>query len=222
MTVSAVVFDLDGTLVDSRADLASSANYALVRHGFAPHSEEAICTFVGDGAKTLIARAADLDESNPQLDALLETFSEHYVRHCAEQTKLMPGALNALARLRERGLPLAVLTNKPRSSTITLLTALKTLEQFSVVVAGGDLPYLKPDPRPLRFVAERLEIPVARLVLVGDGPQDVECGRACGATTIGVKGGLATLERLIAAKPNRLIASLDELPDTVAELNAMT
>jgi phosphoglycolate phosphatase-like HAD superfamily hydrolase len=57
---------------------------------------------------------------------------------------------------------------------------------------------------------------------VGDGPQDVECGRACGATTIGVKGGLATLERLIAAKPTRLIASLDELPDTVAELNAMT
>jgi phosphoglycolate phosphatase len=216
-TVRAVVFDLDGTLVDSRADLAASANYALTTLGFAAHSEQAIGSFVGDGARNLISRAAGISENHPEFDALLAAFVEHYDRHCAVKTKLMPGALEAMTALVE--LPLAVLTNKPRQPTLTLLAALGQLDRFSVIVAGGDLPYLKPDPRPLEHVAKCLKLPVSQLVLVGDGPQDVECGRTAGAKTIGVKGGIAALERLIFAAPDRLIDSLYDLPKAVASLN---
>lgn len=208
-----VVFDLDGTLVDSRSDIAAAANYALAVHGFARHPEPVIGSFVGDGATQLLLRAAAIAADDPRLGPLLRTFLEYYGEHAAVRTSLMPHAHDALAALSD--LPLALLTNKPRGPTVALLAALGQLQVFAQIIAGGDCPYLKPDPRPLQRIARELDCPIERVVLVGDGPQDVGCGRAAGAYTVGVRGGIASAESLVAASPDCIIDSLEELPSVV-------
>jgi phosphoglycolate phosphatase len=218
--VEAVVFDLDGTLVDSCADITVAANHALQQHGFLTHSEQQIAAFVGDGAKHLIVRAAGVGEEDPRVPALVESFISYYAAHATSRTTPMPGALEALLAL--AGLPLAVVTNKPRGPTLALLEHLGLLGRFAVVVAGGDLPYLKPDPLPLLHVADRLALPVRNLVIVGDSPQDIECGKRADARTIGVRGGIAAPERLMASNPDYLLDSLFELPAVIAQCNGTT
>jgi phosphoglycolate phosphatase len=99
-----------------------------------------------------------------------------------------------------------------------VLAALDLARYFRVVVAGGDPPRPKPSPEPLEYVAARLGVPARALVMVGDGPQDVLAGRAAGAYTVAVRGGMASDERLLAAEPHAVLASLAELPALVARL----
>jgi len=210
-----VVFDLDGTLIDSRADIASSANHTLRAHGFAELSPSEISTYVGDGARWLLARAARLDHDAPQLDALLATFIAHYAEHPTDHTQLLPGAREALAALSH--LPLALCTNKPRAITDRVLENLRLTGAFQVVVGGGDLPKNKPDPLPLRHIAERLGLTPAELVMVGDGAQDVNCAKAAGAHSVGVEGGMQGRELLLASTPDVLLSSLLELPAAIEQ-----
>jgi 2-phosphoglycolate phosphatase len=205
-----VVFDLDGTLVDSRADIAAAANYALSRHGLPTLTEAQLGGFVGDGAKNLILRAARFTSNSPGLEPLLATFLDYYANHACIRTTLMPGAGEALDELAT--LPLALLTNKPRKATDALLVALGIASRFRCVIAGGDLEVIKPDPAPLLEIARRIDVTASSLVMVGDGPQDVECGRNAGALTVGVGGGIAELEQLKASRPDWFIGSLYELP----------
>jgi len=205
-----VVFDLDGTLIDSRLDIASSANHALGAHGFATLSVSEISTYVGDGARLLLARAARLEPSAPALDALLATFTAHYEEHPTDHTLLLPGAHEALTQLAH--LPLALCTNKPRSITDRVLANLRLGSAFRVVVGGGDLPKNKPDPLPLRYIAEQLGLTPTELVMVGDGAQDVGCAKAAGAHSVGVAGGMQGQEQLVASEPDVLLGSLFELP----------
>jgi len=216
--VAGIVFDLDGTLVDSRADIAAAANFALREHGYPACSEERIGSFVGDGATRLMARAARLELDSEQLVPLMTTFLGYYTVHACVRTKPMPGAVHALDALTD--LPLALLTNKPRSATDAVLGCLGWSARFACVIAGGDLAMHKPDPSPLFEIARRLEAPSHRLVIVGDGPQDVECGRNAGSFTVGVAGGIAAHERLVASRPDRLIGSLEELPALIRSLEA--
>ena len=206
----AVVFDLDGTLIDSRADIAAAANHMLDVHGFQRLPSDTIAGYVGDGARLLVARCTKLREESPELDRLLETFLDYYSEHPTEQTRFMPAALEALDALAT--LPLAICTNKPRRTTDAVLSALGLVRRFEVVVAGGDFPQKKPDPEPLLHIARQLALDPRSLVIVGDGPQDVECGRAIGARTVGVEGGIIPMDRLVAAQPDQLIPSLADLP----------
>jgi phosphoglycolate phosphatase len=217
-SIGGVVFDLDGTLVDSRTDIASAANHALSLHGLPQRSLEQIGRFVGDGARNLLWRAANLPRDSAEVPALLATFLDYYVEHACVRTTLMPGAMQALDALSD--LPLALLTNKSRRVTEPLLAALDLAERFHCIIAGGDLPVLKPDPEPLFEIARRLAIETSTLVMVGDGPQDVECGRGAGALTVGVAGGIADPARLVASHPDRLIASLHDLEPLVRNLGA--
>lgn len=208
-----IVFDLDGTLIDSRLDIASSANHALGAHGFATLSVSEISTYVGDGARLLLARAARLEPSAPKLDELLATFTAYYEQHPTDHTLLLPGAHEALTGLSH--LPLALCTNKPRSITDRVLANLRLPGAFKVVVGGGDLPKNKPDPLPLRYIAEQLGLSPAELVMVGDGAQDIGCAKAAGAHSVGVEGGMQGREALLASEPEVLLASLFELPAAV-------
>jgi 2-phosphoglycolate phosphatase len=212
----AVVFDLDGTLVDSLADIASATNHTLATHGRAQLAESEIAGYVGDGARLLLARAARLEPTAAELDQMLRTFLDYYTAHAAERTVLAAGAREALAALAGSSFPLALLTNKPRETTSALLTALRLEATFSVVIAGGDLAAQKPDPLPLRQIAQRLGLAPGELVMVGDSPQDVDCGRAAGARTVGVLGGIAARERLLATRPDAVLDSLAELPALIA------
>jgi phosphoglycolate phosphatase len=209
-----IVFDLDGTLIDSRVDIAEATNHALVHSGRTPLSIDEIASYVGDGARKLLARAARLEPEAAELDPLLQSFLDYYGAHATDHTTLLPGAYEALAALGH--LPLALCTNKPRSTTEAVLANLRLPAEFSVLVAGGDLPKIKPDPLPLQHIAQALGLSTAQLMMVGDGPQDVLCAKAAGARSVGVEGGIQARERLIAAEPDVLIASLSELPELIA------
>ncbi len=216
--IGGIVFDLDGTLIDSRADIAAAANHVLGKLGYATLPLETISGYVGDGAKQLITRASGLAPNSPEVEPLLEEFLDYYTAHAADKTTWMPGALEALEALRRH--PLSICTNKPRPTTLAVLHAFAALDRFATLVCGGDVTRLKPDPMPLQVIAERLACPVSTLVIVGDGPQDIECGHAARAFTIGVRGGIAAPERLMAANPDLVLSSLWELPDAIAKFEA--
>jgi phosphoglycolate phosphatase len=205
-----VVFDLDGTLIDSRADIAAACNHALEAVGRAPLPLERVAGFVGDGARQLLARAFALPEDAVELDAHLEVFLDFYTAHPSPHTSLYPGVRAVLARL--SGRRLAVCTNKPRRTTDAVLSALGLTSAFASVVAGGDTPDRKPGPGPLRRVAADLGVAPELLVMVGDGPQDVMAARAVGAHAVGVRHGFLPLERLVASEPDVLLEGVIELP----------
>jgi phosphoglycolate phosphatase len=212
--VRALVFDLDGTLIDSLLDIAEACNHALHEAGLARRAIEDIQSFVGDGARSLLARAADSTLEDPKLDALLESFLAYYAAHPTTHTELLPGAREALGHFKD--LRLALCTNKPRRTTDAVLAGLELTNCFEVVLAGGDLPQKKPHPAPLLQIARLFELRPAALVMIGDGPQDVECAHAAGARSVGVENGLADKARLYAARPDGLVADLHELPALIA------
>lgn len=209
-----VAFDLDGTLFDSRATIARACNRALVAVGRPPRTEAEIGTYVGDGARLLLARA--LGEADASYDkALVEGAYVHwlaaYLAHPADGTTWMPGAEAALDACAALGLPLALVTNKSREPTMGLLDVLGITARFAVVVAGGD-DELKPSPSPILRVARELGQPVQNLWMVGDGPQDVRAARAAGAFAVAVRGGFASDAAVLAAEPHLTIESLAQLP----------
>ena len=214
--IRAIVFDLDGTLIDSRRDIAASANHALAAHGFPELSLEEIEGYVGDGARALLARSARLDELDSRLDQLIETFLDYYTAHPIDSTTLMPGAREALVEF--ASLPLALCTNKPRRTTLAVLAGLGLSSTFRAVSAGGDHPEKKPHPRPILALGEILAVPAGALLMVRDGEQDVLAGRAAGALTVGVRGGIQPVERLLEARPDHLLETLYELPALVEKL----
>jgi phosphoglycolate phosphatase len=208
LRVGAVVFDLDGTLVDSVEDIARAANYCLEGAGLPPRATAEVKNFIGDGSRVLLARASGLELSDPLLDEMLVRFFVYYTAHAVDHTRLLPGAREVLAALAH--LPRALCTNKPRVTTLALLEGLGIDGDFDVVVAAGDVPQHKPHPAPLERVSELLGIPCSRLVLVGDGPQDVACAQAAGARCIGISEAIIVpLERLRAAGPDAVVALAD-------------
>jgi 2-phosphoglycolate phosphatase len=216
--VSGVVFDLDGTLVDSRRDIAESANHALERAGLSRLSHDELESYVGDGAPLLMARAARLDPKDPRLAQMVADFLDYYAANPIAHTDLMPGALAALDGL--AAYALGVCTNKPRRTSLAVLQGLKLEARFRGLVAGDDLPQRKPDPAMVHETARRLGVATSEVVMVGDGPQDVLAGRAAGAFTVGVRGGIQAYERLQAASPDTIIDTLAELPEVVSRLTS--
>jgi 2-phosphoglycolate phosphatase len=208
LAVDGVVFDLDGTLVDSCDDIAQSANFCLDAAGFPPRTRAEVRSFIGDGSRLLLARASGLAPSDARVDAMLEHFIAYYTQHAADHTRLLPGAREALEALAH--LPRALCTNKPRVTTLALLQALGIDALFDAVVGGGDVPHNKPHPAPLQRASELIAVPCRRLVLVGDGPQDVACARAAGARSIGITEAIIVpIEQLRAAGPDALVALRD-------------
>jgi phosphoglycolate phosphatase len=206
-----IVFDLDGTLIDSAGDIAAAVNHALLDNGRKPLPMATIRRFVGDGARMLCSRAVGLPEKHPDVDKVLQSYLAFYLAHPTDHTRWMPQARAVLDALRHYRL--AIATNKPRSTTDVVLARLGVRSLFSAVTAGGDVPAVKPSPEPILAIAKQLGLNADQMVMVGDGPQDVEAGRRAGCRTIGVQGGFLAPERLIAAQPDVIIESLAELPD---------
>ncbi|HVU01567.1 MAG TPA: HAD-IA family hydrolase [Polyangiaceae bacterium] len=218
--VRAVVFDLDGTLVDSRRDILGAAEHALRAHGRPVLPPETILGFVGDGARSLVARTFSLPVDAPEVDAPLASFLEHYAVHGADHTTVLPGVREVLSAL--SALPLAVCTNKMRGPAELTLRHLGLRDAFRVVVAGGDLPEHKPDPSVLRHVASELGVAPDSLAMVGDGPQDVLAGKAVSAWTVGLVSVFAPEETLRETSPDALIRRMSELPDALARFAQAT
>jgi len=174
-----IVFDLDGTLIDSRRDLADAANALIVERGGRPQPVDAIAGMVGEGAALLVKRAltaAGLDAGDaPALERFLELYDQRLLVH----TRLYEGIRDALDALRGRA-TLSVLTNKPQRATETILDGLDVAKYFRRVV-GGDTPHgRKPDPAGLRFLMTDAGASARETIMVGDSAIDVKTARAAG------------------------------------------
>jgi phosphoglycolate phosphatase len=184
-----LVFDLDGTLVDSSRDIAAAANEALVRvvPGADPIPMEAILSFVGEGARLLVERCLAHVGSDFSADAFLPVYLECYRARLLDTTYLYPGipeALDALA-----GPALAVLTNKPGDMSRAILGGLGVGTRFARVWGAGDVPARKPDPAGLLHLMAEIGAPADETWMVGDSATDVNAARAAGVRAAGVTWG---------------------------------
>jgi phosphoglycolate phosphatase len=205
-----IVFDLDGTLVDSMPDLAAAANFACRRLGLPEHPQKAIRGMIGGGERKLIERLVGPAHQD-RVDACLELYLEYYTRHNGDGSRLYPGVAATLERL--AGRRLAVLSNKLLRLTQQALEALD-LARFFVAIRGGgpDLP-LKPAPDQLVALTAELGAEPARTLMVGDKPADIQAGKGAGVYTAAVTYGYGDLDALTAASPDFFLPRFSQLPD---------
>ncbi len=183
-----IVFDLDGTLVDSHLDIANAANALVEELGGARLSDEAIVAMVGEGAALLVRRALEAAGLDPSTPGALDRFLSLYEDRLLDHTAVYPGTLEMLDRLASLA-PLSVLTNKPQRPTEAILDGLGLRVRFREVI-GGDTPFgRKPDPAGLRHLAAAAGVPPAQVLMVGDSPIDLQTARAAGTRVCLVRYG---------------------------------
>jgi len=206
-----IVFDLDGTLVDSSADLAAAVNGTLARiaPGSPPVPLERVRSFVGNGAGVLVARTLAEAGLPHRPEDVLPVFLEVYRGRLLDTTSLYPGVPEGLDAL--RGFTLAVLSNKPGDMSRAILEGLGVAGRFARICGPEDVPRRKPDPAGLRWLMEDAGVGPSDTVMVGDSPVDVRTGRAAGVLTVGVSYGLDP-EGLRAEPPDVMIDDLRALP----------
>ena len=172
-----VVFDLDGTLVDSSTDLANAVNALLAELDVSGLPDRQIVSMVGEGAAVLVGRALTASGLDPQTPGALDRFLAHYNAHLLDHTRPYAGMVQTLQVLTAQGLPLAVLTNKPGYATDRVLDGL-ALRQYFHEMIGGDTPFgRKPSPAGLVHLAGAIGAPLASVLLVGDSPIDLATAR---------------------------------------------
>jgi phosphoglycolate phosphatase len=184
------VFDLDGTLIDSKVDLANSVNHALGAFGLPSLPHPLIYSYVGDGATALIRKAVG-NRGDGMLPAVLDTFLSHYREHLLDSTLPYPGVEESLGEW-AGAYRMSILTNKPLDMTRTILSGLSLGRHFLEVVGGDSLDSKKPDPGGLLHIMRTLGASPEETLMVGDSRNDVLAGRNAGVRTCGVTYGLGT------------------------------
>ncbi|MBM4258652.1 MAG: HAD-IA family hydrolase [Deltaproteobacteria bacterium] len=202
-----LIFDLDGTLVDSRADLAAATNAMLVSFDLPPLSLEQITSYIGDGARVLVQRALGRERAE-LVSQGFAVFMEYYLAHLLDWTRPYDGIPTLLAAARAQGRILSVLTNKPEVPSRTILSGVHLVQYFTAIVGGDTLPVRKPDPQGVLRLQSLSGIPLAQTLLIGDSHIDVETGRAAGVVTCGVTWGFGA--EGIRAHPPQLVVDTPE------------
>jgi len=212
MASSAVVFDLDGTLVDTAPDLWRATNHILASLGRRPISLDDVRNFVGHGARALISRglvATGDGADRATVEKLYADFVHYYGEHIAEGSEPFPGAIALLDRLGEQGFRLGVCTNKLERLSVRLLEALDLRKYFDAVIGPDTIGLAKPDPMIYRETLNRMKHKIGRSVMVGDSETDVLTARAAGVPVIGVTFGY-TSRPVADFGPDHLISHFDE------------
>ena len=212
-----ILFDLDGTLIDSVPDLADSVNHMLHSLGRDPFEEETIRGWVGNGAAMLVRRAlSGSRDPDPQLpERLFEEARKIFLRHYGEnlpgRTRLYPEVAQTLESLADRGYRMAIVTNKPEPFVGPILRGLGIEGHFELVLGGESLPVKKPDPLPLLHSCERLGVAVAQAAMVGDSRNDILAARAAGIPSVAVSYGYNYDEAIETYGPDRVVARFGTL-----------
>jgi phosphoglycolate phosphatase len=209
--VRLLVFDLDGTLVDSIRDLTTATNAALgvLAPGTPAIPLEVVRSFIGDGARVLLRRSLEHAHLPHTVDEAMPVYLDCYSRSLLDSTRLYPGVREALDRL--HGRTLAVLTNKPGGLSRTILAGLGVADRFARIWGAGDVPGHKPEPAGLLRLLAELETAPGEALMVGDSAVDVKTGRAAGVRTVGVTWGFKPQD-LELEPPDLLIDDMRELP----------
>jgi phosphoglycolate phosphatase len=188
-----LIFDLDGTLIDSKRDLVQSVNATLREIGRAELPEDLVASYVGSGAPVLITRALGGVNSEGELESALKFFLTYYEEHKLDYTREYPGVQEALEGL--RGVPMAVLTNKPVKISERILEELGLREFFQVVYGGNSFATKKPDPLGANAVLRDLGLAAGDVAMVGDSEVDVQTARNAGMVSAIVNFGFGTHDR---------------------------
>ena len=209
-----LIFDLDGTLVDSKHDLVNSVNATRAALGLAPIADEVVASYVGNGAPTLVRRALGPDFSDEQVEQALQYFLGWYREHMLDHTRLYEGVSEALDELRDAGVAMAVLTNKPVRFSQTMIERLGLGAHFFRVYGGNSFEQKKPDPIGVEALLAESGAARALSMIVGDSAVDVRTARNAGILACGATWGFQP-ESLAAEPPDVCIDSMSELPDLV-------
>jgi len=220
MIRKAILFDLDGTLVDTAPDLAAATDFALQQVGRPVIGLAAVRQMVGDGARALIEKGLNVSGGIPSPD-LLETavghFYDYYAVHLADTSRLFPGVVTCLAQLAEQGYAMAVCTNKPEGFSRTLLEQLGLTGFFGAIVGGDTLAVRKPNPGHIHGTLEQLGGRFSWAAMVGDSANDINAAKAAGLPSVVVSFGYT---RIPAADlgADRLIDHYADLPAALSGL----
>ncbi|HSY40913.1 MAG TPA: HAD-IA family hydrolase [Polyangia bacterium] len=211
MTPAVVLFDLDGTLVDTAPDIARALGAAMEGTGARPLALETVKRMVGDGARELIRRALAASPSDAAgEEAVFGRFLASYRENVCVASQLYPGVVEGLAALRADGAALAVVTNKPGDLARTLLAALGIGTSFDAIIGDGDGFPRKPDPAAALSVLAKVGASPDRAVVVGDGLPDVRLAHALGATAVAATWGYVPVAALADERPTFLAGSFQE------------
>jgi phosphoglycolate phosphatase len=216
-----IVFDLDGTLVDSAPDLMTTLNMILAREAVAAVPLDKARFVIGAGAKALIERglaAAGRQVEAPKLDMMYREFLAYYEEHLADQTVLFPGVRECLDRFERAGFRFAVCTNKLERNSVKLLQLLQVADRFQAICGQDTFGIAKPDPNLLWRTIERAKGNRECAVMVGDSRTDIDTARAAGIPVIAVDFGYSDCDVRTFA-PDRIISHFDHLFDAIAELD---
>jgi len=213
-----IIFDLDGTLIDSAADLAISMNATREHFGLPPIDPALIYSYVGNGAAVLVQRALAGNVSEEQLADALRFFLQYYRTHALEHTKLYPGVRETIVELSQAGHQLAVLTNKPVRISFDILGSLGLARHFIRVYGGDSFPAKKPDPSGVQALMNEAGVPAAASLLVGDSSVDVRTARNAGIRSCGVAWGFQP-ESFESEPPDILIRQPGELLQIIKKQN---
>jgi len=209
MSAELLVFDLDGTLVDSQRDLADAVNATRAWMGLDPLPPVTVAQYVGNGAPVLVQRALP-DAGQEDWSRGLKYFLEYYRDHMLDSTVLYPGVREALDQLHAEHIPLAVLTNKPIRFSLQMLEGLGIDLHFFRVYGGNSFPEKKPDPTGLNALVVESGADRTRTIMVGDSAVDVDTARNAGVQACGVRWGFQP-ETFVSSPPDFLIDDLREL-----------
>ncbi len=215
-----IIFDLDGTLIDSSVDLAASMNATREYFALTPLDPNLIFSYVGNGAPMLIRRSMPADASEEQLNAALAFFLKFYHAHALEHTRLYPGVREVIEQLSANGHKLAVLTNKPVRISFDIVGALRLQEHFVRVYGGDSFPHKKPNPVGILQLMQDIGADSDQTVMVGDSAVDVQTARNAGVRACGVLWGFQPesfdVERpdMVISEPRELLLTLGTAQNT--------
>ncbi len=214
-----LIFDLDGTLIDSKMDLAQAVNATRANLGLPPLDLEQVNSYVGNGAPTLIRKALGPDFSDEEIKKALEYFLEYYRGHLLDHTMLYGGMKECLDQFQANGVKMAVLTNKPVRISIEILKGLGVADHFFRVYGGNSFEQKKPDPVGVEALIAEAGVPKERTMFVGDSSVDVKTARNAGVKVCGVTYGFQP-ETLNDDPPDFLVDRPDQLADVVTRNRA--
>jgi phosphoglycolate phosphatase len=212
-----IIFDLDGTLIDSAPDLAGAINYMLKSLDQNTFDIETIHKWVGNGAQVLVKRALSgntiIDENIDEnlFNKALDIFFKFYAQNLSVNTVTYPHVTETLQILKENGYRLVIVTNKPFDFITPILKELEIIDFFEYFIGGDSLSKKKPDPMPLLHVCDRLNVTVEESVMVGDSRNDILSANGCGMQSIGVTYGYNYNEAIAVYNPTVVIDDFKEI-----------
>lgn len=209
----AALFDLDGTLVDTIEDLGRATAYVLESYGVDPKwTVTDYKSFVGNGAKKLLDRAFEHKLSDEELVKALDLFREKYDELLLDNLRIYDGILDALSTLKEWGIKLAVVTNKPHQSAVKMVESLFGKNFFDVIIGATEDTPKKPDPYTANLALKRLGCKADEAILFGDSDVDIYTAKNAGTEGVGCSWGFRSFECLFSASPSVIIDSADYIP----------